>query len=95
VLLTGAALSAAHPSIAQDAQHGAAPPVSEVGHATGAWLELQRSNAAAAPEQPMLGEEATLAYHRYMQSFNAKIPDTYGSTVEQSGSGQAGPQASN
>ena len=67
------------------------PPVerSEVGHSSSAWLDLQRSNAQAATPQPMLGEEAGLAYARYMQSFRSRIPDLYGSTLSQgSGGGQ-------
>ncbi|PMS29832.1 DUF3613 domain-containing protein [Paraburkholderia rhynchosiae] len=64
---------------------------SEVGHSTSAWLDLQRSNAQAAPVQPMPGEEAGLAYRRYMQSFRSKIPDLYGSALSQgSGGGQGG-----
>lgn len=69
-----------------DAAQSAVPP-SEVGHATRNWLELQRSNAAAAPAQPMLGAEAGLAYKRYLASFNSKIPDAYGSTMNQGGGG--------
>ncbi|CAE6709291.1 DUF3613 domain-containing protein [Paraburkholderia nemoris] len=75
------------------AQTVSAPPVarSEVGHATTAWLDLQRGNSQAAPEQPMLGEEAGLAYRRYMESFKSKIPDLYGSAINQgSGGGQGG-----
>ena len=64
---------------------------SEVGHATTAWLDLQRGNRQAAPEQPMPGEEAGLAYRRYMESFKSKIPDLYGSAINQgSGGGQGG-----
>ncbi|NPT45394.1 DUF3613 domain-containing protein [Paraburkholderia sp. 1N] len=75
------------------AQAVSAPPAarSEVGHATTAWLDLQRSNSQAAPEQPMLGEEAGLAYRRYMDSFKSKIPELYGSALSQgSGGGQSG-----
>ena len=75
------------------AQTGVEPPVarSEVGHATTALLDLQRGNSQAAPEQPMLGEEAGLAYQRYMASFKSKIPTMYGSALNQgSGSGQGG-----
>ncbi|HEV3427133.1 MAG TPA: DUF3613 domain-containing protein, partial [Paraburkholderia sp.] len=43
-------------------------PNTEIGHSTQAWLELQRSNAQAAPELPMLGAEAGYAWHRYMKS---------------------------
>jgi hypothetical protein len=67
-------------------------PSSEVGHATQSWLELQRSNAAAAPARPMLGAEAGLAYKRYMESFNSKIPDVYSSMMSQSGGGSGGSQ---
>jgi hypothetical protein len=63
---------------------------SEVGHATVAWLDLQRSNAQAAPPQPMLGEEAGLAYRRYMESFKSRIPDLYGSALVQGSGGQGG-----
>jgi hypothetical protein len=62
--------------------------VSEVGHSTSAWLDLQRSNAQAAPMVPTLGSEAGLAYRRYMESFNSKIPDLYGSAL--SGGGGSG-----
>ena len=69
-----------------DAAQPAVPP-SEVDHATRTWLELQRSNAAAAAAQPMLGAEAGLAYKRYLASFNSKIPDAYGSMMNQGGGG--------
>ncbi|CAE6862690.1 hypothetical protein R69608_00269 [Paraburkholderia nemoris] len=85
--LAGGTLEIAH------AQTVSTPSVahSEVGHATTAWLDLQRGNSQAAPEQPMLGEEAGLAYRRYMESFKSKIPDLYGSAINQgSGGGQGG-----
>jgi len=62
-------------------------PNSEIDHATSQWLALQRSNTAAAPERPMLGAEANLAYKRYLDSFNSKIPDFYGSSIGQATSG--------
>ena len=74
---------------AQDAPTAPAVPNSEVGHAAKAWIELQSSNTAAAPARPMLGEEAGLAYRRYMESFKSKIPDLYGSALNQ-GSGNGG-----
>ncbi|MCX4164446.1 MULTISPECIES: DUF3613 domain-containing protein [Paraburkholderia] len=77
---------------AQDVPAAPAPVVrnSEVGHAAKAWIELQSSNAAAAPARPMLGEEAGLAYRRYMESFKSKIPDLYGSALNQGGGGGGG-----
>jgi hypothetical protein len=70
----------------------AQPPVpnSEIDHATNQWLALQRSNTAAAPARPMLGAEANLAYKRYLESFNSKIPDFYGSSIGQATSGSQG-----
>lgn len=70
------------------AAHAQTPNVgnSEVGHSTEAWLELQRSNAQAAPAQPMLGAEAGYAWQRYMKSFDTAIPASFGSTVLTGGS---------
>ncbi|MBU6487532.1 MAG: DUF3613 domain-containing protein [Burkholderiales bacterium] len=61
---------------------------SVVGSATTAWLDLQRTNAAAAPALPTPGAQASLAYERYMSSFRTKIPASFGSTL--SGEGNAG-----
>lgn len=61
---------------------------SDVGSATTAWLDLQRTNAAAAPALPTPGAQARLAYERYMNSFRTKIPASFGSTL--SGVGSAG-----
>ncbi|TDG25666.1 DUF3613 domain-containing protein [Paraburkholderia silviterrae] len=79
-----------------DVQASGAPvPDSEVGHATQAWLELQRSNTQAAPALPMLGAEAGYAYRRYMKSFDTEIPASFGSTIQTgSGQGSAGGSAS-
>ncbi len=61
---------------------------SVVGSATTAWLDLQRTNAAAAPALSTPGAQASLAYERYMNSFRTKIPASFGSTL--SGEGNAG-----
>ncbi|OLL32050.1 hypothetical protein BTH42_08850 [Burkholderia sp. SRS-W-2-2016] len=76
----------------QPVQQDAQPVVrkSDVGPSTLAWLDLQRSNAQAAPAQPMLGAEAGLAYKRYMESFKNRIPEHYGSTFSSGGSGGSG-----
>ncbi|MGH8782265.1 DUF3613 domain-containing protein [Paraburkholderia sp.] len=85
---------AAMPAHAQTSTRtGRTVRASEIGHATNGWLEMQRTNVSAAPAQPMLGEEAGLAYHRYMESFKSKIPDLYGSAVNQ-GSGGSGTSGS-
>lgn len=92
LVLTLAALALAGGANVARAQSDASqPPVpnSEIDHATSQWLALQRSNAMAAPAQPMLGAEASLAYKRYLESFNSKIPDYYGSAIGQSSSGSS------
>jgi|GEM_PF-2816986 len=60
---------------------------SEIGSASTAWLDLQRTNAAAALALPTPGAQARLAYERYMDSFRTKIPASFGSTL--SGAGNA------
>jgi hypothetical protein len=92
--LAAVAVMAASGTDAAHAQGDAAqasPQRSEIDHSTSQWLALQRSNTAAAPEQPMLGDEAGLAYKRYLASFNSKIPDFFSSAVGQtSGAGSQG-----
>ncbi|HTH74567.1 MAG TPA: DUF3613 domain-containing protein [Trinickia sp.] len=56
-----------------------------IGDATREWLDLQRTNAAAAPAMPMPGAQATLAYERYMNSFRTKIPASFGSAFSGEG----------
>jgi hypothetical protein len=64
-----------------------AAPASEVGHATRAWLALQRDNTAAGPAMPVLGAEAGIAYQRYLNSFKTPIPSAYGSMMDGDGNG--------
>ncbi|WP_240324499.1 DUF3613 domain-containing protein [Trinickia diaoshuihuensis] len=71
-----------------NAQTTSGDDAAEIGRSTRAWLELQRTNAAAAPALPMPGAQATLAYERYMNSFRTRIPESFGSTL--SGEGGAG-----
>ncbi|WP_260854224.1 DUF3613 domain-containing protein [Paraburkholderia sp. BCC1886] len=90
-LALGLTVGGANLALAQSGEAQAPVARSEVGHATLSWLDLQRSNAQAAPATPMLGAEAGLAYRRYLESFKSKIPDLYqsalGSGGSQSGSG--------
>ena len=67
-----------------------ASPSVPVGEATRSWLELQRSNAQAAPALPVLGAEAGLAYQRYLESFKKKIPNSFDSALGTSGNGLRG-----
>jgi hypothetical protein len=64
------------------AQASDAVPNSEIGHSAHDWLELQRSNAQAAPALPMLGAEAGYAWRRYLKSFDTAIPASFGSSID-------------
>jgi hypothetical protein len=57
-----------------------------VGSATQQALDLQRSGARAAPAQPMAGDQASLAYDRYLKSFSQPIPVFFGSSLKSSDS---------
>ena len=59
-----------------------------VGSSTHAWLDLQSSNASAAPARPGGGEEASLVYHRYLDSFRHAIPSFFATSTGK-GSGAA------
>ncbi|KVU41284.1 hypothetical protein WK69_22580 [Burkholderia ubonensis] len=90
VALLGAAASAQGQQPAGNATVNAA----EVGRSTDAWLALQRDNRAAGPDLPMLGDAASLAYQRYLDSFKNKIPDSMGSPLGSGGGASSGGQGS-
>ncbi len=61
---------------------------SDIGTSTEAWLELQRSNRAAAPDaHPFEGAAASYAYQRYLQSFSTPIPTWFTPVQRSSGGG--------
>ncbi|MFM0200111.1 DUF3613 domain-containing protein [Paraburkholderia fungorum] len=91
VLLAGSDMAAAQQSAQPSDQQAAQAPVQQVGDATRAWLQLQRSGAEGSEPQPMLGAEATAAYRRYLESFNSKIPPFFASSLQsQQGGGPGG-----
>jgi hypothetical protein len=49
----------------------------EVGDTTHYLLQLQTSGSQAGKPLPMLGDEATASYRRYLKSFEHPIPDFY------------------
>jgi hypothetical protein len=61
------------------AQHAA---TLQVGDATRAYLNLQTSNQGSAPNRAMSGDEASLVYHRYLESFKHAIPAFFGSSTD-------------
>jgi hypothetical protein len=58
---------------------------SQIGDTTRYVLQLQTSGNQAAKPLPMLGDEATAAYARYLKSFDHPIPDFYESPVGKNG----------
>ncbi|KVS36169.1 DUF3613 domain-containing protein [Burkholderia ubonensis] len=90
VALLGAAASAQGQQPAVHSTVNAA----EIGRSTDAWLALQRDNRAAGPDLPMLGDAASLAYQRYLDSFKNKIPDSMGSPLGSGGGASSGGQGS-
>lgn len=89
----------APPSASADSASAAPPPLTDVGEDGGVGsvtrqlLRMQTSGSQAGQSLPMLGDEATAAYRRYMQSFNHPIPEFFQSAVSKnngSGSGNGG-----
>jgi len=80
VTLLGAAL----PAMAQPAQVPAEQPSPSfhpndvpVGDTTRTLLEIQRNGSQAGPQQSMTGEQATIGYARYLQSFHHPLPEFF------------------
>ncbi|MCK9531506.1 MAG: DUF3613 domain-containing protein [Gammaproteobacteria bacterium] len=49
----------------------------ERGADTAAWLEIQRTGNYAGKPSPMPGDATSRAYQRYLQSFEAPIPEHF------------------
>jgi len=48
-----------------------------VGDTTRMLLEIQRNGSQAGPQQSMTGEQATIGYARYLQSFHHPLPEFF------------------
>lgn len=57
----------------------------EPGDATRHLLQMQVSASQSGPHLPMLGDEATASYRRYLKSFEHPIPEFYKTTVGKNG----------
>lgn len=78
--------SAAHRAVAAADPLPAAPrPArSEVGDATRQLFRLQASGQQAGARLPILGDQATASYARYLKSFEHEIPDFFETGVGKS-----------
>jgi hypothetical protein len=61
-----------------------------IGYTTRQLLQMQASGSQAGNRLPMLGDEASASYRRYIQSFNHPIPEFYETTVGKNGSNSSG-----
>jgi hypothetical protein len=57
------------------------PPRPQIGDTTRALLQLQASGASAGPRLPILGDQASLSYARYLESFTHPIPEFLDTSV--------------
>lgn len=64
-----------------------ARPRSQIGDATRAALRLQASGQQAGPPLPILGDQASVSYARYLKSFEHPIPEYLKNTVKKDGAG--------
>ncbi|MHC1651935.1 DUF3613 domain-containing protein [Stenotrophomonas maltophilia] len=70
----------------------AAPVRDQIGDATRNLFRLQASGQQAGPRLPILGDQATLSYARYLKSFQHEIPDFFETDVGKSkGTSSSGP----
>lgn len=69
-----------------------APVRGQIGDATRNLFRLQASGQQAGPRLPILGDQATLSYARYLKSFQHEIPDFFETDVGKSkGTSSSGP----
>ncbi|WP_447593994.1 DUF3613 domain-containing protein [Stenotrophomonas rhizophila] len=57
------------------------PSRPQIGDTTRALLQLQASGASAGPRLPILGDQASLSYARYLESFTHPIPEFLDTSV--------------
>jgi len=83
---TSAAVAAAPPAIpAAEVAPPATPRVRlQSGEATRNLFRLQASGQQAGQRLPILGDQATLSYARYLKSFEHEIPDFFETDVARS-----------
>ena len=73
------------PTIATPAPRDEDFTAAEPGDATRHLLQMQVSASQSGPHLPMLGDEATASYRRYLKSFEHPIPEFYKTTVGKNG----------
>lgn len=78
----------APPQVASPTPQALAKPARlQIGDTTRALLQLQASGERAGASQPVLGDQASASYKRYLDSFTHPIPEFLQKTVRQDGAG--------
>lgn len=78
-------------AITDSSAAAARPGRSQIGDTTRNLFRLQASGQQAGQHLPILGDQATLSYARYMKSFEHEIPDFFETDVAKSkGSSSSG-----
>ncbi|WP_430391642.1 DUF3613 domain-containing protein [Dyella sp. 20L07] len=83
-----APVAQAQPNVANG--HDSEDTQTSVGETTRRLLELQASGSVAGRRLPMLGDQASAAYVRYLKSFEHPIPEFYETSVGKSGGNGGG-----
>lgn len=72
---------------AEPAQQSVQQPANVIGSTTTALLSAQADGSIAGPGLPMLGATGNLSWHRYLDSFKYKIPESFNSKIDEAASG--------
>lgn len=78
---------AAPPAVLPAAEPVPSRHAPQIGDTTRGLLQLQAAGTQAGRRLPILGDQATLSYARYLKSFEHEIPDFFEKKVDSSSSG--------
>jgi hypothetical protein len=71
------------------------PPPARIGDTTRQILRMQAEGSRAGRPLPILGDEASASYKRYLKSFDHDIPEFFQTTVDKNSSGGTGSSGGN
>ncbi|GGI53988.1 DUF3613 domain-containing protein [Oxalicibacterium solurbis] len=71
---------------AEAAQQTVQQSTNVIGTTTNALLSAQADGSIAGPGLPMLGATGNLSWHRYLDSFKYKIPESFNSKIDEAAS---------
>lgn len=81
-----AAATPARPVTGSVPEDAATPPPQAIGRTTRDLLRLQASNDRPGNHLPILGDQATASYRRYLDSFDHPLPEFFETNVADDGS---------